>query len=181
MKKKTSITTLVLVYMGFFAIQVAILPASVISFIPLVITAAVGYWHTHKAHVWNTKVEWSHINRPFAIIDWGPEGKAFELPEHHSGFYIACSSKNVADTVAYVQYSLSQSGNQAFIRSQLPVLEFRYRYGKAHWNETADEYRERVIKEFDYQVGEWHGKLEKDKLNYIKSFFADNENGSAPE
>jgi hypothetical protein len=179
--KKTSLFALSIIYLLMFIIQVIALPASKWSVLLLILTGMVGYAHTHYAHKRNKKIEWSHINRPFAIIDWGPEGKAFELPEHHSGFYIACSSKNVSDTVAYVQYSLSQSGNQAFIRSELPVLEFRYRYGKAHWNETAEQYRERVIKEFDYQVGEWHGKLEKDKLNYIKSFFADNENGSAPE
>jgi len=179
--KKTSLFALSIIYLLMFIIQVIALPASKWSVLLLILTGVISYAHTHYAHKRNKKIEWGHINRPFAIIDWGPEGKAFELPEHHSGFYIACSSKNVADTMAYVQYSLSQSGNQAFIRSELPVLEFRYRYGKAHWNETAEQYRERVIKEFDYQVGEWHGKLEKDKLNYIKSFFADNENGSTPE
>lgn len=179
--KKTSLFALSIIYLLMFIIQVIALPASRWSVLLLILTGVVGYAHTHYARIRNRKIDWSNVNRPFAVIDWGTEGKAFELPERHHGFYIACSSKNVADTMAYIQYSLSGSGNQAFIRSGLPVLEFRYRYGGAHWHETQEEYKARIERDFDEAVKVWHEKLEKDRKAYVAAFFADNQNGSAEE
>lgn len=177
--KKTSLFALTLIYLLMFIVQVIALPASKWSVLLLILTGVIGYTHIYYAKRRNQKIDWSHVNRPFAVIDWGLEGKGFELPERHKGFYIACSGKNVADTFAYIQYRLSGSGNQAFIKSGLPVLEFRFRYGGAHWHETQEEYEARILLDFDEAVKEWHDKLEKDKKAYVATFFADNQNGSA--
>lgn len=181
MKKKTSLFALTITYLLMLIVQIAALPASVLSLALLGLTALVGWLHIHYAGKRNAKIDWASVNRPFAVIDWGLDGKGFELPERHRGFYIACSSKNVTDTLAYVQYSLSQAGNAAFIRSNMPVLEFRFRYGGANWFETQEQYIERIVRNFDLAVKNWHDKLEANKTAYVKAFFADNQNGSAPE
>jgi len=178
--KKTSLFALSIIYLLMFIIQVIALPASKWSVLLLILTGVVGYAHTHYAHKRNKKIEWSHINRPFAIIDWGEEGKAFELPAHHDGFYIACSASKVKDNVAFVKLCLSGSGNKPFISSEMPVLQFYFRYG-AHIRENQEQYKARVLAAFDQALVDWHVKLEKDTEAYRKAFFADNENGSAPE
>ena len=178
--KKTSLFALVIIYLLMFIVQVITLPASRWSVLLLILTAVIGYTHTHYAGKRNRKIAWSEINRPFAIVDWGGDGKAFELPEHHSGFYIACSAAKVYDTTAFVRYSLAGAGNEAFLRSNMPVLEFYFRKG-AHVLETQEQYRDRVLHDFDKALVEWHTKLEKQEAAYRKAYLSDNQNGSKPE
>ncbi len=179
-KNTTSIISLAIIYALMFILQVIALPASKWSVLLLCLTGAIASTHIHFAKKRNRQIDWSSINRPFAIIDWGEDGRDFELPAHHHGFYIACSAAKVYDNSIFVRAALSNSGNQAFIHSEMPVMEFYFRW-EANVKETQEHYRARVIEAFDNALIEWHIKLAKQEKAYIKAFFSENQNGSVPE
>ncbi len=179
-KNTTSIVSLAIIYALMFILQVIALPASKWSVLLLVLTGVIASTHIHFAKKRNRQIDWSSINRPFAIIDWGEDGRDFELPAHHHGFYIACSAAKVYDNSIFVRAALSNSGNQAFIHSEMPVMEFYFRKG-SHVIETQEQYRTRVISDFDNALIDWHVKLEKQEAAYRKTFFSENQNGSVAE
>lgn len=92
----------------------------------------------------------------FYVIDWGPFGDSFELPEHLCTpfpHWTACSSRRVEETAKEIERKLTEADNDRYLRPEKKALriEVRRKYFRvgANCNETGEEYLKAVIEELE--------------------------------
>jgi len=167
--KTTSLFTLRLLYIFMFMVLVIALPASKPGGLLLLFTGVIAFVHIYYADRRNMKIHWSRVNRPFAVVDWGSEGKRFMLSERHKGFYISCAGAEVSKTAAYVKSCFEQSDNAAYKNSELPVLVFYFKWGE-HILEEPPAYLARVTRDMDAALVAWHTALSANPAAYLQAY-----------
>lgn len=159
-------------------------------------TAALGgVCLAHYAIVYYNEslIPYAEAFQPIAVIDWGPFGKDFKLPDHLAGQYVLCSASEVAAMVEEVRAKLEAAENPLFVSPLpgCPQLEvYPIYYAKGEYCNEGDKYRGRVISTMEAKrlpwhimmdTGEWEGKpldIEVDASWYRENYLETCANGS---
>lgn len=142
---------------------------------------AVAALHLFGYAIRREKIEWGAATDPIAVVDWGTDGRAFVLPEHLAGQYIACSAADVQTTIQATMDKLAKASNYLYVQNGLPVYGIYFRYGD-RCNESMEQYKEHVTQQMNERRVKWHSELaETIPLYYLKTFIASGRNGSKPE
>lgn len=94
-------------------------------------------------------IEWGNRKNPIAIIDIGNlDKRIFVFPDYLEGQFFLVRPWNTKKKRLWVETMLESSGNDYYIKEQLPVYVIRYREGQ-FCNEVADDFIKRVIKKME--------------------------------
>lgn len=146
-----------------------------------VITVAI-IWIVHDG--WKAKrkelVQWGNLKLPFYVVDWGPEEREIEIPDHHKGTFILCPASEVQRVLKEVNKNLAEAENRFYTGpdKQLTVEAIYFRWG-SRATETAEQYQAYVVDKMDKALIDWHQRyLGADREQYRRDFFDENQNGS---